>query len=152
MPTPEDNEAYNALLSSIEGFDSDNISSTIDDIRSALKMLWAATGGEVEETRREKANRERAERRRADSENVINHVAALRAMPLAIGSIPGAELSVRAAASRASAARGHAEIYQTSTGIIVAAWWPLDSNTTMGGKRGPSCKTAADVAAWLKSV
>lgn len=146
MPTPEDNEAYNALLSSIEGFDSDNISSTIDDIRSALKMLWAATGGEVEETWREKANRERAERHRADSENVINHVAALRAMPLAIGSIPGAELSVRAAASR------HAEIYQTSTGIIVATWWPLDSNTTMGGKRGPSCKTAADVAAWLKSV
>ena len=35
---------------------------------------------------------------------------------------------------------------------VFADWWPSKGTTMADGVRGPKCKHAADVVAWLKSV
>lgn len=35
---------------------------------------------------------------------------------------------------------------------VLADWWPGKGTTMMDGKRGPKCKTAAQVVEWLQSA
>lgn len=42
---------------------------------------------------------------------------------------------------------------RTADGKVFAEWWPGKKGTTMmDGRRGPVCRTAADVVAWLREA
>jgi len=44
------------------------------------------------------------------------------------------------------------QIQVMQDGKVFADWWPSKGTTMADGVRGPKCKTAAEVVAWMKTV
>lgn len=144
-PTAEENDTYNSLLSDIEEADSED--QKWDEVRAALKMLWALAGGEITETRGEKETRERQERWAAERAHVERHAKALSAILGTLDNPAFGRLQVGGTMTRTSV-----HLVQERTGILIADWNLTTGATSMGGKRGPACHTCESVVAWLQSV